>query len=103
MKIEIKKTYGTCCLKLEADNVTIEETLSEGLYAKKEDGKEDYSKRIGEDVTDEAMTDILRVAEDLAYYRQRDFDSSNLIRILFDKLPQSVAEELIAELHDTYL
>jgi hypothetical protein len=34
----------------------------------------------------------------MIYYREADFDSSNLIEQLFDKLPQQVANDLLIKL-----
>lgn len=98
MNIEIKRGY----LVIEADNVKIEESVTEGIYALNEDGKKAFKQRLGEDVTDEALEMFVRPLEDLFYYRGRLFDSSSLILQAFAKLPENTQDSLLKELNDTY-
>lgn len=82
-----------------ADNVKIEEDVEEREYAKKEDGKTDFSRIVIRDIKDEYMHMIANLMQDMAYYRERPYDSSGLIKHLFEKLPNEVADSLVRELH----
>jgi len=44
----------------------------------------------------------VNVLEDIIYYREREFDSSNLIEKLFEKLPQEPAGKLLVKLNRYY-
>lgn len=103
MEVEIKNSYSTSYLVVKDTNVHIEEDISETFYAKNENGKTNYSKRLGCDITNDAMKKILQVSEDLLYYREKDYDSSELIKQCFNKLPDDVRQNLIKELSDEYL
>lgn len=97
MNITTKGGYGSLTVIVTAENVKIEEEVTEGIYAIK-DGKEDYSKRIGSQVASEHLTTFVNVLDDLIYQRETPFDSSSLIKSLFDKLPEDKMELLVNEL-----
>lgn len=90
MTIEVKRDE----LIIEADNVKIIETVFEGVYAVKEDGKKDYNKRLGDDVTEEGLNLLAKPLEDLIYYRKTEYDSLELIKQLYARLPDEKAKEL---------
>jgi hypothetical protein len=102
MEISIKGGgyHGTVVYK--TDNVLVEDDMNESIYGVKENGKTDYSIHKGRDVSDEILTKFSSVLEDLAYYRERDFDFSSLIPHLFNRLPQEVCDKLLVELNNSY-
>jgi len=103
MKITIDgRNYGTNVI-VEAENVKIEEDITETIYGKKEDGKPDFHKRLGRDITNEAMRQYVTLLDDIVYYREADYDTTNLIINLFEKLPNSKQQELLKELMRDYL
>ena len=102
MEINIKCSYGSIDVIIEAENVKIDERISESIYALKEDGRKDFNSRIGEDVTDAYMDKFIRLTNEIAYYRKKDYDSTDLIETLFDKMPQEKAELLFKSLNDKY-
>lgn len=103
MEIKLKHSYNSSYLNIIADNVNIEELISETKYELKEDGKKDYSKRIGEDITDEGISMLVNVLDDAVYYRQEAYDFSDIIRRMVDRMPQEILENLIKELHKDYV
>ncbi len=103
MNIEIKSSYYGTELIVEDTNVKLEESISSTIYAKKEDGKTDFKKRLGNDIDDEWMAKMCQLTEDTAYYRQKEYDSTQLIEILFEKLPENIQEELAVKLHNDYV
>lgn len=98
MTIEIKRN----ALTIEADNIKIEETVFEPIYGLKEDGKKDFTNRLGEDVTDEVLNLLSRPLEDLIYYRKAAYDSSGLVLQLFEKLSQEVQQAILSQLNSDY-
>lgn len=103
MEIKLKHSYSSTYLNVVADNVNIEECISEVQYGLKTDGKKDYSKRIGEDITNEGISMLVGVLDDAVYYRQADYDFSDLIRNMVNKMPQEQLESLIKELYKDYV
>lgn len=102
MNIKVNSAGYGISIIYEAENVKIEEQISETIYALKEDGKKDYKQRTGEDITDSSMKMFINLLDDIIYQRKRDFDSSELIERLFEKLPQDKAEELVKKLLNDY-
>lgn len=103
MKISVEHKYSSTSVIVEAENVRIDESISHSVYERKEDGKPDYTHRIGDDIDDDVIKQFATVMEDIAYYRESDFDSSSLIRVLFEKIPDDVCQSLLKELNETYL
>jgi hypothetical protein len=102
MEISLKLNHGSAYLKVEADNVRIEEHISETIYGVKEDGTKDFSQRFGYDISDEYLTQLERVLEDMFYYRVKEYDSNGLIRQAFNKLPEDVKKDMLKELNETH-
>lgn len=99
MKIELYKGN----LIITADNVKIEEDVFYNVYAKKEDGKTDFSKiLVRDEVRDEYLDMMSSVLEDLIYWRKQEYDTSNLIMYLFEKLPIQKQKELQQQISKTY-
>ncbi len=97
MEIQFKK--GSCFeLIVEADNVKIVEDVTCRKSSKSETGK----LLIEKDVETSALEQIVEILDDMIYYREEEFDSSFLIKNLFEKLPQNSASELLVYLNETY-
>lgn len=103
MKISVKGGYTSTEVIVEAENVRIVEDISHSIYGKKEDGKTDYTKYLGTDIEDESLRQFTEVMEEITYYRNAPFDSSDLIKRLFEKLPDDVCQNLLKELNESYL
>lgn len=94
MDINLKTNYGFV-LVFEAENVKIEEDIEERVYDKLPDGKPDYKSRPLRDISDNAMENLCSITGELAGYRQREFDSSNLLAELWDKIPEGNKLDLL--------
>lgn len=103
MNIELKHSnyFGTE-LVFTAENVKIEESLSEAIYAPKEDGSKGLGKRLGTDITDENIEMFTTIMDDIAYYRDKPYDFTDLIKRLFDKMPDDKVESLVEEIKNEY-
>jgi len=101
MNITVNNNYGMS-ITYEAENVKVVEDIEERIYSKTKDGKTDYSKPPKRDVSTEALNQFTQVLLDLISNRVADFDSSELITLLFDNLPQDKAETLLTELNVNY-
>lgn len=97
MEISLKRNYGFELI-FKADNVNVVEDIEERIYFKNNEGKNDFSIPPKRDIQDDAMEQISRLLDDMAEYRQRDFDSSGTIERLFEKLPETVKQELLSKL-----
>jgi hypothetical protein len=103
MEIFLKASYSGYDLIVKADNVNISEDIEEREYHKDDNGKMDYSKAPNRDISAKAIDDISLLLNDMIYYRKKDYDSSELIKVLFDKLPNDKAVSLIKKLNSDYL
>lgn len=101
MEIKIYNRYGYNLI-VEDTNVKIEEDIEEIIYPKGEDGKTDYKARPTRDIKEEYLDMISVVLDDMVYYRKREYDSSELIGRLFDKLPPQVQSDLSTKLYKEY-
>lgn len=101
MNIEVENRYGFNLI-ITADNVKIEEDIEERIYHIKDDGKTDFSKAPERDIKTDSIQMIVRVLDDMVDYRKKELDTSQLIKNLFDKLPQSVANKLSKELYKNF-
>ena len=97
MEISLIRRYGYAIV-IRADNVNIEEDIEDREYANGPDGKIDWSKPPTRDIRTDAIRQIADLLDDLIYYREKEYDSSELIKRLFDKLPESVTGGLLAHL-----
>ena len=89
-------------LVITADNVMIAEDIEERTYRKDENGKTIFDLNPKRDVKTEFLVQFSTVLDDLIYYRVKEYDSSELIRNLFNKLPSNIANDLSLELHKKY-
>lgn len=101
MEIELKRNYGFELI-FSAKNVKISEDIEERIYPKNEAGKPDFNKPPKRDICDNAVEQFVNVLEDIFYYREKEFDSSNLIERLFEKLPPESALDLLIKLQRDY-
>ena len=99
MKIELKANYGFT-LQIEAGDgdISFSEDIESRIYSKDENGKTDYTKPPKRDIRTDIIEQFVRVLDDMIDYRVEEFDSSVLIKTLFEKLPQDIAIELLNEL-----
>jgi hypothetical protein len=97
MKISVKDSWYSTHLIFEAENVKVDEDISETIYGTKEDGKTDFTKRLGKDISEDYMNQFITLLDDIVYYRVAPFDSSDLITKLVEKLPVNVRKGLIEQ------
>lgn len=102
MNIEVKHGYYGTDVFVTADNVNLGYDARERLYGRTDEGKVDYNKYLGDDITNEAMDLFSKSLDTLSVYRTRDYDSSGLIETLFSKLPNDKIKSLLKELNETY-
>lgn len=97
MEISLIANHGYS-LEIIAENVHISEDVEFRSYHKKEDGKTDYSKAPIRDISTDILNQLTGVLDDLLYYRNAEYDGSDLIKTLFEKLPENKKEEIINQL-----
>lgn len=102
MEIQISASYYGYELIFKAENVNVTEDIEERIYEKKEDGKVDFSKPPFRDVSTNAVSQIASLLGDIIYHRKRDFDSTDLIESLFDRLPEKECALLLDNLIKKY-
>lgn len=102
MEITLKKNY---CYELifEADNVRVVEDIESREYPKDENGKTIFNFSPKRDIKTDVLEKMTEVLDDMIYYREAEFDSSNLIEKLFKKLPLDLAITLIKKLERDYV
>lgn len=96
MEIKLNSTSFSYNLEIKDTNVFIEEDVTERTWIKDEDGKAKFCKM---DVSDEGLSTVATVVEDMIYYREAAYDSSTLIEKLFEKLPTEAMQTLLVELN----
>lgn len=89
-------------LVITADNVMITEDIEERTYRKDENGKTIFDLNPKRDVKTEFLVQFSTVLDDLIYYRVKEYDSSELIRNLFGKLPANIANDLAKDLFEKF-
>ena len=101
MEISLKRNYGFELI-FKAENVSVTEDIESRTYPNNEDGKVDYSKPPKRDVSTPAIEQIVSLLDDMIYYRVADFDSTNLIERLIDKLPKEAHDKFMMKAHNAY-
>lgn len=101
MKITFRQNFGSELI-FEAENVKIVEDIESREYPKDENGKSIITLNPKRDIKTEVLEQFVNVLDDMIYYREAEFDSSDLIERLFEKLPQEVRDNLIKELNKDY-
>jgi hypothetical protein len=102
MNIELKRNHGYYLL-FEADNVKVEEDIETREYPKDENGKSIINLNPKRDISTDALHQITTLLDDMIYYREAEYDSSELIQRLFDKLPKEAAFKLAERIKLDYL
>jgi len=102
MNINLNTRHSSYYLEIEADNVKISEDIESRKYPKDENGKHIPNRAPERDIKTDSIDDIARVLSDMIYYRKAEYDSSELIRCLFEKLPPAKGVELSEELAKRY-
>lgn len=100
MEISIKKNYGIDLIFV-AENVNVTEDIESRVYQKNEEGKTDF-KNVKRDVKTEVIEQFVSVLDDMIYYRVEEFNSSDLIERLFEKLPKENIDILLSKLKRDY-
>jgi hypothetical protein len=101
MNIALKRNYGFELI-FEAENVRVTEDIESREYPKDENGKTVINLNPKRDIKTDALEQFVNVLEDMIYYREAEFDSSNLIERLFEKLPPDVAIKLAEKIKRDY-
>lgn len=94
MDINLDINYGFVLI-FEAENVKVEQDVEERVYDKLPDGKPDYKSRPLRDISDKSLNNLCSVLQDMAAYRTREFDSSNLLAELWRTLPEGFKLDLL--------
>jgi len=85
-------------LIIEAQNVRIVEDIEIREYFRDESGKTDYGIPPKRDISTDAISQFVSALDNLIHYRIADYDSSDLIENLFEKLPQEKAISLLVKM-----
>lgn len=101
MNITLKRKYGYELI-FEAENVKVVEDVESREYPKDENGKTVFNIKPTRDIKTDVLEQFVNVLDDMIYYREADFDSSNLIERLFAKLPSDVAIKLSEKIKRAY-
>jgi len=101
MEISLKRSSYGCDLIFVADNVKVTENIDDRIYGKKEDGTLDFHK-VTRDINTDVLGQFASVLGEMIYYRNADFDSSDLIESLFEKLPEEAVDKLLSKLTEDY-
>ena len=102
MNINLNTRHSSYYLEIDAENVKISEDVESRKYPKDENGKHIPNRAPERDIKTDSIDDIARVLSDMIYYRKAEYDSSELIRCLFEKLPRAKGVELSKELAKRY-
>ena len=100
MEINVESRHGFNLI-VEADNVKIVEDIEERKYLKDENGNTKYTCP-ERDIKGEYLDKIVKLLDDMIWYRVKPYDSSNLIHNLIEKLPEEERMEVLKNLKDKY-
>jgi hypothetical protein len=99
MNIQVKNRYGVEVVITNADDDCITVDAEKRTYSfKKEDGKTDWS-RCEKDGDESILDEFSCALNDLIYYREKGYDSSDVILTLFEKLPEQQKQEVLNKLN----
>lgn len=101
MEIEVKRLYGTIII-VKMDNVSAEIDIEEREDRKLEDGKTDFSRPPKRDISTKYLNKVNRLLDDMIEYREKEYDSSDLILRLFEKLPSDKMDRVFKDLKRNY-
>lgn len=100
MEILLKRNYGFELI-FKAENVNVVEDIEDRIYGKTEEGKTDF-KNVTRDIKTDVIEQFVSILDDMIYYREAKYDSSDLIERLFEKLPNDKIDLLIKKLKRDY-
>jgi hypothetical protein len=100
MEIELKRNFGFE-LTFKAENVIITEDIESRTYSKTEDGKIDFT-NVKRDIKTDVLEQFSSLLDEMIYYREAEFDSSDLIETLFEKLPNDKKQFILIKLKRDY-
>ncbi len=110
MKIDTKSYYGSnfeIVIELEADadyengeKIEHWESVMETLYERDSEGKNIWNKRLGTDVSDDAMYTYSTIVSEMTEHREKPYDNSELIMTLFEKLTDEQKMEMMERVYD---
>jgi hypothetical protein len=101
MNITLKRNYGFELI-FEAENVRVTEDIESREYPKDKNGKTVINLNPKRDIKTDALEQFVNVLDDIIFFREAEFDSSNLIERLFEKLPSDVAIKLAKKIKRDY-
>lgn len=101
MKITLKSNYGLELI-FEAENIKVTEDIEIREYPKDENGKSIINLNPKRDIKDEVIDQFVIVLDDIMYYRKAEYNSSDLIERLFEKLPSDKTVILLDKLKNNY-
>ena len=99
MNIQVKNRYGMEVVITDGDNCIAVDAEKRTYSFKKEDGKTDWSK-CEKDIDEEILEEFSCALSDLIYYREKEYDSSDVILSLFEKLPEQQKQEVYEKIKD---
>lgn len=102
MTIDVRKSWGILITVKDDDDYSIMEDVEERLYPyKTPEGKVDTSK-CERDIKESALDMFVDPLNYMISIRVKPYDSSDLIKALFEKLPKLQQDKLILELCKDY-
>ena len=99
MEIKLDASNHSYTIIVVDDNVKINLDAESREYFKTPDGKIDFDKRPKRDIDKNILEQFTILLDELIYYREAEFDSSNLIQNLFEKLPEDKKVLLLEQLN----
>lgn len=100
MEIQLKRNHGFELI-FKAENVNVCVDIEERIYNKKEDGKISL-KGVSRDIKTDSIEQFVSVLDDMIYYRKANFDSTELIFRLIEKLPKDKFNQMVTRLKNEY-
>ncbi len=101
MRITLKSNLGYELI-FEFDNIKIAEDIEERIYPTDKNGKKIFQSRPKRDISSDVLQEFVSILGDMIFYRKAEFNSSDLIELLFTKLPEKDASKLISALKRDY-
>ncbi len=100
MEIQFKRNHGFELI-FKAENVNVCVDIEERIYNKEEDGKISL-KGVSRDIKTDAIEQFVSILDDIIYYRKADFDSTELIFRLIEKLPKDKFNQMVSKFKKEY-
>lgn len=100
MEILIRNKFGFELI-FKTDNVDVSEDIEDRIYSKTNFNKNGTA-LVERDIKTDVVQQFVSVLDDMIYYRKAEFDSSDLIKRLFEKLPKESRDKLMLDIKETY-